>query len=70
MSRWCRHPSFLLKKEWQAVANGMPKSSVLLCPTTNPKQKKILKHVSTHLKSKGHRVTTLPAKRFAETASV
>jgi hypothetical protein len=54
-------PASLLryKKEWQAVANGLPHGSVLVCSTTNPRQQKILEQVSTHLKSKGHRVTTL-----------
>jgi hypothetical protein len=60
-------PASLLpfKNEWQAVANGMPHGSVLLCSTTSARQQKILERVSTHLKSKGCRVTTLPAKRFA-----
>jgi hypothetical protein len=60
-------PASLLpfKHEWQAVANGLPHGSVLPCSTTSARQKKILERVSTHLKSKGRRVTTLPAKRFA-----
>jgi hypothetical protein len=60
-------PASLLpyKKEWQAVANGLPQGSVLVCSTTNPRQQKILEHVSAHLKRKGHRVRTLPAKQFA-----
>ena len=60
-------PASLLpyKKEWQAVANGMPNGSVLLCSTTNPKHKKILEQVSVHLKRKGHRVMTLSAERIA-----
>jgi hypothetical protein len=63
-------PASLLpfKKAWQAVANGMPHGSVLLCSTTSAKQKKILKQVSTHLQRKGHRVQTLPAERFTEPA--
>jgi hypothetical protein len=64
-------PASLLpfKREWQSVANGLPKGSVLLCPTTNPRQQKILEQVSTHLKSKGHRVRTLPAEAFTAAAS-
>jgi hypothetical protein len=60
-------PASLLpyKKEWQAVANGMPKGSVLLCSSSNRRQQQILARVSTHLKSKGHRVQTLPSARFA-----
>jgi hypothetical protein len=60
-------PASLLpfKREWQAVANGLPTGSVLLCPATNPRQRKIIEHVSTHLKSKGHRVRTLPAEQIA-----
>jgi hypothetical protein len=60
-------PASLLpyKKEWQAVANGMPKGSVLLCPTTNPRQQKIFEQVSAHMKNKGHHVRTLPAERIA-----
>jgi hypothetical protein len=63
-------PASLLpyKKEWQAVANGLPHGSVLLCSTTNPRHKKILEQVSTHLKRKGHRVQTLPAERVVGAA--
>jgi hypothetical protein len=59
-------PASLLpsKKEWQAVANGMPNGGVLLCSTTNPRHKKILEQVSTHLRRKGHRVQTVPAERM------
>jgi hypothetical protein len=59
-------PASLLpfKRQWQAVANGMPTGSVLLCPTTNPRQQKILKQVSTHMKNKGRHVRTLPAEAF------
>ena len=59
-------PASLLpyKKEWQAVANGLPTGSVLVYSTTNPKHKKILAQVSAHLKRKGHRVRTLPAERI------
>jgi hypothetical protein len=61
-------PASLLpyKKEWQAVANGLPQGSVLVCSTTNPRQQKILEHVSAHLKRKGHRMQTVPAKRMVE----
>ena len=62
-------PASLLpfKKEWQAVANGMPKGSVLLCSTsTNRRQRRILAQVSTYMKHKGHRVQTLPAEQFTE----
>jgi hypothetical protein len=61
-------PASLLpfKREWQAVANGLPKGSVLQCSTTSARQKKILEQVSAHLKRKGHRVRTLPAERFTE----
>jgi hypothetical protein len=64
-------PASLLpyKKEWQAVANGLPTGGVLLCSTTNPKHKKILEQVSAHLTRKGRRVRKLPAKRFTEAAS-
>jgi hypothetical protein len=60
-------PASLLpfKREWQAVANGMPTGSVLLCSTTNPRQQKILEQVSAHLTRKGHRVQTLPAERIS-----
>jgi hypothetical protein len=60
-------PASLLpfKREWQAVANGMPMGGVLLCSTTDPRQKRILEQVSAHLTRKGRRVQTLPAKRFA-----
>ena len=64
-------PASLLpyKKEWQAVANGLPTGSVLLCSTrTNPRQKKILERVSTHLKRKGRLVRTVPAEQFTEPA--
>ena len=60
-------PASLLpyKKEWQAVANGLPAGSVLLCSTrTNPRQQQVLAQVSAHLKRKGHRVRTLPAERI------
>jgi hypothetical protein len=59
-------PASLLpyKKEWQRVANGLPTGSVLLCSTTSARQKKVLEQVSAHLTRKGHRVQTLPAKRF------
>jgi hypothetical protein len=64
-------PASLLpfKKERQAVANGLPQGSVLLCSTTNAKQKQILAQVSAHLKNKRHRVRTLPAERFTEPAA-
>jgi hypothetical protein len=39
--------------------------SVFLCSMASARQQKILERVSTHLKSKGRCVTTLPAKRFA-----
>ena len=44
-------PASLLpfKREWQAVAYGLPKGSVLLCATTNCRQRHILKQVSTHM---------------------
>jgi hypothetical protein len=60
-------PASLLpfKRQWQRVANGMPKGSVLLCSTSNRRQQQILERVSTHLKRKGHRVQTVPARRFA-----
>jgi hypothetical protein len=60
-------PASLLpfKKEWQRVANGMPRGGVLLCSTSSRRQQQILELVSTHLKSKGHRVQILPAQRFA-----
>jgi hypothetical protein len=54
------------KKEWQAVASGLPHGTVLMCSTTNPRQKKILEQVSAHLKRKGHRMQTVPAKRMVE----
>jgi hypothetical protein len=54
------------KKEWQAVANGMPTGGVLLCSTTNPRHKQILARVATHLRRKGHRVQTVPAERLVE----
>jgi hypothetical protein len=59
-------PASLLpfKQQWQAVANGMPKGSVLLCSTTNRRQRRILQQVSTHRQAKGHRVRTLPAEDF------
>jgi hypothetical protein len=64
-------PASLLpyKKEWQAVANGLPTGGVLLCSTTNPKHKKILEQVAAHLTRKGRRVRKLPAKRFTEAPS-
>jgi ferric-dicitrate binding protein FerR (iron transport regulator) len=49
-------PASLLpfKKEWQAVANGMPEGSVLLCSTTaNRRQRRILERVSTHYEAQG-----------------
>src|SRR5919199_827127 len=63
---WCRLAYFLIrrndKKEWQAVANELPTGSVLLCSTrTNPRQRRILAQVSTHLQRKGRRVLTLSA---------
>jgi hypothetical protein len=59
-------PASLLpyKKEWQAVANGLPHGSVLLCPTTNPRQQQVLEQVSAQLRRKGRRVQTLPAERL------
>jgi hypothetical protein len=59
-------PASLLpfKREWQAVANGMPKGSVRLCSTTDPRQKRILKQVSAHLQRKGHQAQTVPAERM------
>ena len=62
-------PASLLpyKKEWQAVANGLPTGSVLLCSTrTNPRQRRILAQVSTHLRRKGRRVMTLSAERITQ----
>jgi hypothetical protein len=61
-------PASLLpfKRPWQAVANGLPEGSVLLCPATNAKQKEILEQASAHLRHKGRRVQTLPAERFTE----
>jgi hypothetical protein len=63
-------PASLLpyKKEWQAVANGLPSGSVLLCSTGSRRQQTIPEQVSAHLKSKGHRVMTLSAERIAEDA--
>ena len=60
-------PASLLpfKKEWQRVANGMPKGSVLLCSTNSRRQQRILAQVSAHMKHKGHRVQTLAAEDFA-----
>jgi hypothetical protein len=60
-------PASLLpyKQEWQRVANGMPAGGVLLCTTRSRRQQQILARVSTHLKSKGRRVATVPAARFA-----
>ena len=53
------------KREWQAVANGMPKGSVLLCSTrTNQRQRRILEQVSTHMKNKGRQVRTVSAEQF------
>jgi hypothetical protein len=59
-------PASLLpyKKEWQRVANGMPKGSVLLCSTNSRRPRRILEQVSTHMKNKGHRVQTRPAENF------
>jgi hypothetical protein len=59
-------PASLLpfKRQWQAVTNGLPNGSVMLCPTTNPRQQKILEQLSAHLKRKGHRVRMLPAERI------
>jgi hypothetical protein len=64
-------PASLLpfKKEWQAVANGLPKGGVLLCSTGNRRQQRILAQVSTHMKHKGHNVRTVPAERFTEPVS-
>jgi hypothetical protein len=59
-------PASLLpfKRQWQAVANGLPKGSVLLCSTGNRRQRRILEQVSTHMKHKGHKVQTLAAEDF------
>ena len=59
-------PASLLpyKKEWQAVANGLPPGSVLLCSTSSRRQQQVLEKVSIHLKRKGRRVQTLPAERM------
>ena len=67
---WCQRPCFLMnrndKKEWQAVANGLPHGSVLLCSTrTNHRQCKIQERVSAHIRATGHRVMTLSAERIA-----
>jgi hypothetical protein len=61
-------PASLLpyKNEWQAVANGLHTGGVLLCSTTNPKQKQVLERVSTHLQRKGRRVQTVPAERMVK----
>jgi hypothetical protein len=63
-------PASLLpyKKEWQAVANGLPHGSVLLCSTTSTRQQQVLERVSDHLKRKGHQVQTLPVERMVGSA--
>src|SRR5436309_4435779 len=60
-------PASLLpfKKEWQAVANQLPKGSVLLCSTsTNARQRRIMQRVAEHMKRKGRRVRTMPAEHL------
>jgi hypothetical protein len=61
-------PASLLpcKRQWQAVANGLPPGSVLVCLTrTNHRQRKVLERVSAHMRQNGHRVMTLSAERIA-----
>lgn len=54
------------KKEYQQLANRLPRGSVLLCGrSTNRRQVRILQSVSASLKRLGRRVTTLPAEQFA-----
>jgi hypothetical protein len=53
------------KREWQAVANGLPHGSVLICIPTSPgTPRRQLTHVADELRAKGRSVTTVPAERF------
>jgi len=53
------------KREWQAIANGLPHGSVLVCLPTSPgTPRRQLTQVADELRAKGHPVTTVPAERF------
>jgi hypothetical protein len=61
-------PASLLpfKREYQGLANRLPKGSVLLCSTrTNRRQQRIIEYVASHLKALGQRVLTIPSERVA-----
>ena len=45
----------------EAILNQLPRSSVLICAPTLPKQRWTLEHVATYFRSMGHQVMTLPA---------
>jgi hypothetical protein len=60
-------PASLLpfKKEWQAVANGLPTGDVLVVlPPSLSWPRRVLERVAAQLRGKGRGVTTLPAARF------
>ncbi len=62
-------PASLLpyKNEWQQIANDLPKGDILLVlPTNSDRLSQAIETVADLLKADGHRVTTIPAKFFAE----
>ena len=54
------------KQQYQELANELPAGSVLIClPSAENSQRLVLERVAVGLRAKGHRVTALPADRFA-----
>ena len=54
-----------LKKQWQAVANQLPSGDVLIVmPAASPGSQRTLETAADLLRTKGFRVTTLPADRI------
>ncbi len=60
-------PASLLpyKEEWQQLANELPQGSVLIITPLAGPRPATMEKVTTQLRSRGHRVRTLPAQRFA-----
>jgi len=61
-------PASLLpyRQQYQEIANELPAGGVLIrMPPTENRQQMVLERVASSLGSKGYRVTTLLAERFA-----
>ena len=57
------------KAQYQAIANQLPQGEVLIVlPTADSPEKRILETAAAHFAAKGRHVTTIPATRVLEAA--